>query len=592
MASKINCASDLPPLTPFEFYCLDLAEEQPDNLARISLHHPEAANCLQYLRQPSLEARTSVERDPDQFSHYLPISSKRLDAALGTLHQPGNSQQAPCIHQSSITIKLLVDCCLGGVDQDIKSTPYYLPSWIEPFLQVFSQDANLNNSNQEGLSINIQKFSLVKLPVATHIHLIPIQLLPDFRVSAINTLRFEGIDLEEVTKPQICGQLLREGGLVLLKILKQPFVFQITGASATVGEYFQANAQTEITVSINHFDFRHSQGSIYKTQQQELVDLIDWTFKAKNREGICCNSTFVSGPVGIGKSTFLKSVADVFRYSRKEQVGVLEFDISQAMFEARKLDDTSNHFAKRFDFQAFMKTGHHSSYLLVIYGLHTCTEGDLKDAMLLALSRSLSSLDEKCYVLVECFDRIPRVLGFLQSHCVLLEPPTRFQRKDILLEFLSHPITPSALDMLTQSTHTYTPADLKYLATSVLSIHQCTRLDLPELMASLSLEPKAIEAWAAERAIEETARQRKPGIVSSPPSVSFEQVGGYAKTKARLNQILMLLSQVNQTHSLGLKRPSGLLLVGPSGCGKTRLAQAFASHTYRVFGHHFLSVKG
>lgn len=71
--------------------------------------------------------------------------------------------------------------------------------------------------------------------------------------------------------------------------------------------------------------------------------------------------------------------------------------------------------------------------------------------------------------------------------------------------------------------------------------------------------------------------QDASGIVVDMPEVSFADIAGHEKIKARLLEVLNLVINSDQLMALGEQAPRGMLLYGVPGTGKTLLAKAFAN---------------
>ncbi len=67
------------------------------------------------------------------------------------------------------------------------------------------------------------------------------------------------------------------------------------------------------------------------------------------------------------------------------------------------------------------------------------------------------------------------------------------------------------------------------------------------------------------------------------PSVTFDDVYGLERAKARLKEAVLFLREPERLRAFGVKPPSGILLAGPSGTGKTHLARAVANAAKGVF---------
>jgi len=73
------------------------------------------------------------------------------------------------------------------------------------------------------------------------------------------------------------------------------------------------------------------------------------------------------------------------------------------------------------------------------------------------------------------------------------------------------------------------------------------------------------------------------------PKVRWEDVGGQASVKEQLIEAIQLPQKYPEAFErLGIKPPSGLLMIGPPGCSKTLMARAAASEAKL----NFLAVKG
>lgn len=80
------------------------------------------------------------------------------------------------------------------------------------------------------------------------------------------------------------------------------------------------------------------------------------------------------------------------------------------------------------------------------------------------------------------------------------------------------------------------------------------------------------------------------GVLSSPPNVRWDDIGGLYKAKEEIMQAIELPLQLPHLFGAGtgVKKRAGLLLYGPPGTGKTMVAKAVATEC----GLNFMSVKG
>ncbi|OHT04846.1 26S protease regulatory subunit 6B like protein [Tritrichomonas foetus] len=73
-------------------------------------------------------------------------------------------------------------------------------------------------------------------------------------------------------------------------------------------------------------------------------------------------------------------------------------------------------------------------------------------------------------------------------------------------------------------------------------------------------------------------------IVSSPPNISYADIGGLDMQKQEIREAVELpLTHLNLYQQIGIDPPRGVLLYGPPGTGKTMLAKAVAHHTSASF---------
>ncbi len=70
---------------------------------------------------------------------------------------------------------------------------------------------------------------------------------------------------------------------------------------------------------------------------------------------------------------------------------------------------------------------------------------------------------------------------------------------------------------------------------------------------------------------------------SSVPDVSFEEIGGHARSKKELKEALDFLIHRDRIQQYGIRPIKGILLSGPPGTGKTLMAKAAAHYTDSVF---------
>ena len=73
------------------------------------------------------------------------------------------------------------------------------------------------------------------------------------------------------------------------------------------------------------------------------------------------------------------------------------------------------------------------------------------------------------------------------------------------------------------------------------------------------------------------------GLVFDIPNVSFDDIAGHYKAKARLQEVINFFKEPKLLDSFNIAPPKGMLLYGPPGTGKTMLAKAFAKEAQLPF---------
>ncbi len=74
-------------------------------------------------------------------------------------------------------------------------------------------------------------------------------------------------------------------------------------------------------------------------------------------------------------------------------------------------------------------------------------------------------------------------------------------------------------------------------------------------------------------------RKSRARLVSEKGGVTFADVGGCARAKEQLGDLIDFLKHPERWTGAGVRLPRGVLLEGPPGCGKTLLARAVAGET-------------
>jgi AAA family ATPase len=162
---------------------------------------------------------------------------------------------------------------------------------------------------------------------------------------------------------------------------------------------------------------------------------------------------------------------------------------------------------------------------------------------------------------------------------VTLTIPDAVARKEII-RFYSPSFPPHDFDKyisdLGDRTHAYTGSDLVDL------LHSAFRASQRRTGNRSGDEPVV---WAdIQQALQEIRPTAMHDITLKPPTVRWNDIGGYQEVKATLQQVLKRSADL----FVSWKPPKGVLMYGPPGCSKTMTAQAVATES----GFNFFAVKG
>ncbi|KAI0177859.1 P-loop containing nucleoside triphosphate hydrolase protein [Pestalotiopsis sp. NC0098] len=162
---------------------------------------------------------------------------------------------------------------------------------------------------------------------------------------------------------------------------------------------------------------------------------------------------------------------------------------------------------------------------------------------------------------------------------VTLTIPDAPARKDIIRSY-SPNFAPDNFEKyvsdLGDRTHAYTGSDLVDL------LHSAFRASQRRTRNRQGGEPIVWED--VQRALQEIRPTAMHDITLKPPTVRWNDIGGYQEVKTTLQQVL----NRSADQVVSWKPPKGVLMYGPPGCSKTMTAQAVATES----GFNFFAVKG
>ncbi|GIP32435.1 AAA family ATPase [Paenibacillus sp. J2TS4] len=79
------------------------------------------------------------------------------------------------------------------------------------------------------------------------------------------------------------------------------------------------------------------------------------------------------------------------------------------------------------------------------------------------------------------------------------------------------------------------------------------------------------------------AKRERPGKITKPVALTFEEIGGQENAKNELKEALEFIIKFEEIKKFGIRPLKGILLTGPPGTGKTLMAKAAAHYTNSVF---------
>ncbi|KAF7537066.1 hypothetical protein G7054_g4068 [Neopestalotiopsis clavispora] len=162
---------------------------------------------------------------------------------------------------------------------------------------------------------------------------------------------------------------------------------------------------------------------------------------------------------------------------------------------------------------------------------------------------------------------------------VTLTIPDASARKEIIRSYSPNFVPENVekyISDLGDRTHAYTGSDLVDL------LHSAFRASQRRTGNRRGGEPITWED--VQRALQEIRPTAMHDITLKPPTVRWNDIGGYQEVKTTLQQVLNRSADM----VVSWKPPKGVLMYGPPGCSKTMTAQAVATES----GFNFFAVKG
>jgi transitional endoplasmic reticulum ATPase len=180
---------------------------------------------------------------------------------------------------------------------------------------------------------------------------------------------------------------------------------------------------------------------------------------------------------------------------------------------------------------------------------------------------------------------------------VEVPPPDTDARREIVEVHLAGRPTAEAIDLegVVAATAGYAASDLELIAENAArkALRAGEEIDESHLLAAAEELDSSIPDWSGPTDAEDHVEQpdsadlNARSLVDPDPGIDFDDVGGMADLKARLEEtVIDPLDDPDRFEDYGLDVLNGLLLHGPPGCGKTYMATALAGE----LGHSFLDV--
>jgi len=229
------------------------------------------------------------------------------------------------------------------------------------------------------------------------------------------------------------------------------------------------------------------------------------------------------------------------------------------------------------------------------------TQGEVERRVVAQLLSLMDGLEDRGQVTVigttNRFDSIDNALrrgGRFDREIEIGAPDTEGRKEVLQIHTREMPLAEDVdLDQYAQNTHGFVGADLQSL------VREAAMNALRRVRPDLDLDGDEIDAETLEtlqvtdadmrKALREISPSALREVFIETPDVTWEDVGGLAETKARLQEAVQWpLEHADAYKHVDLQSTKGILLHGPPGTGKTLLAKAVANEA----NSNFISIKG
>jgi transitional endoplasmic reticulum ATPase len=229
------------------------------------------------------------------------------------------------------------------------------------------------------------------------------------------------------------------------------------------------------------------------------------------------------------------------------------------------------------------------------------TQGDVERRVVAQLLSLMDGLEERGQITVigttnrvDAIDTALRRGGRFDREIEIGAPDTEGRKEILQIHTREMPIADDVdIEQYAENTHGFVGADLESL------VREAAMNALRRVRPDLDLEGDEIDAETLEtlevteadmrRALREISPSALREVFIETPDVTWEDVGGLAETKARLQEAVQWpLEHADAFKHVDLQSTKGILLHGPPGTGKTLLAKAVANESQS----NFISVKG
>lgn len=227
-------------------------------------------------------------------------------------------------------------------------------------------------------------------------------------------------------------------------------------------------------------------------------------------------------------------------------------------------------------------------------------EGEVERRVTAQLLALMDGLQDRGSIIVLAATNLPKVLDTALRRPgrfdreILIGVPDKSGRKEILeIHARDMPLKDVNVEELADKTHGFVGADLKALCREA-SYKALQRIlpgleDTEQELSQDFLEAVRVENQDFEEALKEMSPSSGRNFAVDLTGFGWDHVAGYSSEITFLKEIILWpLQNDSFLSSLGVNRPSGLLLTGPHGVGKTFLAKSLAKES----GLNVIEIRG